>query len=70
MKRARWEWWGIAAGLLGLVANVLTDDQSSLSEAERRSGAAVVEELDRSGYHIGVAAGMLAVFCLVMLSAG
>jgi len=68
VRRVRWEWWGITAGLLGLVANVLTDDQSSLSDAERRAGAAVVEQLDRAQFHIGVVAGLLAVFCLVMLA--
>lgn len=69
-RRLRWESWGVGAGLLGLVANVLADDQASLSAAERSSGVAVVEQLDRAQYHVGVIAGMLAVFFLVMFASG
>jgi hypothetical protein len=70
VDRTSWHLWGAAAGALGLVANVVTDDQASLTEEERRSGAAVVDLLDRTGYHVGVVAGILCVFCLVLLAAG
>ena len=69
-RRETWAWWGVAAGALGLVANLIADDQGGLSEQERRAGAAVVAELERTTQHLGVAAGLLAVACLLLAAAG
>ncbi len=70
VRRAAWGWWGLAAAVLGIVANVVADDQRSLSEAQRGAGAAVVDELDRTVYHVGVVAGLLAFACLLLVAAG
>jgi hypothetical protein len=69
-RRATWAWWGVAAGALGLVANLGGDEQGGLSDEQRRAGAAVVAELDRTTQHLGVAAGLLAVACLLLAAAG
>lgn len=69
-RGAAWAWWGVAAGVLGLVANFGADDQGTLSDAQRRSGAAVVAELERGTQHVGAAAGLLAIACLLLTAAG
>jgi hypothetical protein len=65
-----WHLWGFMAGVFGLVANMLVDDQGGLTDEQRRSGAAVVAELERGGYHIGVVAGLAAVVCLLLWAGG
>lgn len=69
-RRAPWAVWGVAAGVLGFVAHLATDPQGSLTEAERQSGAAAVDLVDRSNYHVGAVAGFLAVACLLVAAAG
>jgi hypothetical protein len=68
--KASWHWplWGVAAGVLGAVGHLFT--MQSVSEAEYASGVGVIETLDRTGYHIGIVAGMCAVFCLLVFAAG
>jgi len=68
--RATWHWWGVAAGVLGASAHMLTDPHSVLSDAERTTGAKVIELVDRGGYHVGALLGMLAVGCILVLAAG
>jgi hypothetical protein len=65
-----WTWplWGAAAGLLGGVGHLFT--APNLSDEEYASGAGVIDALDRTSFHIGVVAGMLAVFCLLVFAAG
>lgn len=70
LKPATWAWWGMAAGAFGIVANVVLDDQAALTDAQRRSGAAVIDHLDRTTQHLGVVAGLLAFSCLVLAAAG
>lgn len=65
-----WAFWAVAAGVLGIVATLLTDAQGSLTDLERRSGAEVVELVDRAGYHAGAVAGYLALACLLVAAAG
>lgn len=67
-RRATWALWGTAAGALGVVANLVAQPQ--VTEADRAQGAAVVEQLTRGAYHLGAAAGLLAVACLVLFAAG
>jgi hypothetical protein len=69
-RRAYWAWWGVAAGLLGIVATLLTDGSQDLSEAEYRQGAALIDLLDRDLYHMGVVAGFFTVLCLLFTAAG
>lgn len=65
-----WHLWGVAAGVLGLVANLLADAQGQLSTEQRRADpAAVVEALGRGRYHVGVVTGLAAMFCLLMAAA-
>lgn len=65
-----WAWPGVVAGIGGIVANLLADDQGSLSAADRASVNRTIEELSRGTYHLGVAAGFVAVAGLVLLAAG
>lgn len=64
----RWPLWGIGAGAFGYVGHLLT--MTDVTEEQRATGAAVIAELERGPYHIGVAAGLLAVFCLLVFAAG
>ena len=36
----RWAWWGVGAGVLGVVANMVTDPILSLTDAQKRQGPA------------------------------
>jgi len=54
--------------LLGYAGHVLT--ATSVTEEQRATGAAVIAELERGPYHIGVVAGLFAVFCLLVFAAG
>ncbi len=65
-----WHLWGAVAGVGGIVANLVTDDKNGLTDEQVRSGAAVVQHLDRSGYHIGVVAGWVAIAGLIVVAAG
>ena len=67
-RRAAWALWGVGAGLLGIVATLLTTPD--LSEEEYRSGAALIDQLDRMPYHVGVVAGFFAVVAVLFTAAG
>lgn len=60
-----WPVWGVAAGVLGPIGHMFGD-----LTTERSSGVEVIGALDRSVYHIGVVAGLFAVFCLLIFAAG
>jgi hypothetical protein len=64
----RWPLWGVGAGLLGYVGHLLT--MTDVTDEQRTTGAAVIAELERGPYHIGVVAGLFAVFCLLVFAAG
>lgn len=66
----RWHWWGTAAGVLGLVANIVTDPAASVEIEQRKGGDAVIDLVTRGGYHLGAVAGIAAVGCLLVLAAG
>lgn len=66
----RWAAWGLAAGVLGFVAHLVSDPQSALATADRGLGAEIVELVGRTGYHVGAATGFLAVACLLVAAAG
>jgi hypothetical protein len=63
-----WPLWGVAAGALGAIAHIGT--LQNLSQEEYVSGPAAIELLSQTRYHVGVVAGILAVFCLLVLAAG
>jgi hypothetical protein len=63
-----WPLWGVAAGALGAIGHLFT--VTNLSDAERASAAATVAALDQTKFHVGVVAGMFAVFCLLVFAAG
>jgi len=65
----RWAFWGIGAGVLGIVAAV-TDPILSLTTAQKQQGSAVVSQLHRANFHIGAVAGFLAVACVLAFAAG
>lgn len=66
----QWSWglWGIGAGVLGMIGQLMS--APNLSDDARRSGVGVIDELDYRQYHLGVVAGIAAVFCLLALTAG
>ena len=66
----RWHWWGTAAGVLGLVANIVTDPGASIEPKDRHIGDGVIELVSRGGYHLGAIAGVASVGCLLVLAAG
>lgn len=68
VRRNAWAWWGAAAGIAGLVANVVTDDQAD--RPAEGAGPEVIVELSRASYHVGVLAGFVAVACLIGFAAG
>jgi len=63
-----WPLFGAAAGVLGAIGHLFTDQK--LTDEERASGAAVIDALDRTNFHIGVVAGLAAVVCLLIFTAG
>lgn len=63
-----WPVWGVAAGVLGPIGHMFA--QPDLTSEQRSSGVEVIGALDRSVYHIGVVAGLFAVFCLLIFAAG
>ena len=70
MRANRWAWWGVAAGVLGIVANMVTDPITALTNAQRQTGAAVLGQVSRLDFQIGAVAGFLAVGCLLAFTAG
>src|ERR1039457_5099585 len=53
----RWAFWGIGAGVLGIVANLVTDPIVSLTDAQKRQGSAGLGPVHRATFHIGAVAG-------------
>jgi hypothetical protein len=64
----RWPIWAIPAGVLGVVAQMFS--APAITEADRQAGVSVIGLLDSTNYHIGVVAGLIAVFCLLVFAAG
>lgn len=67
-RRSTWALWGTAAGVCGVIANLVA--ASGVDEAQRRTGASVMDELTRGSYHVGAVAGFAAVVCLLFFAAG
>lgn len=69
-RRHIWALWGSAAGLGGLLTNIVF--AQPLSEQVRSSGdaTAVVAELSRGNYHVSAITGFLTVACLLLFAAG
>lgn len=66
----RWALWGIGAGVLGIVATLVTDPITALTDAQKRQGPAVLGYVHRADFHIGAVAGFLAVACVLAFAAG
>jgi hypothetical protein len=69
-QRNLWALWGVAAGALGVVTNVVLDDQTSHLKSLQPWGANVIGELDRSLYQVGVVTGFATIACLALFVAG
>jgi hypothetical protein len=68
-RRSTWALWGTAAGVCGLIANMLASPW--VTEEQREGGFDVVYgELTRGVFHVGAVAGFAAVACLVLFAAG
>ncbi len=68
--RSQWAWWGVAGGIAGLAATVLTDPQAQLSDAQRHTGAQVLALVSHTGYQIGAVLGLAATACVLITAAG
>lgn len=64
----RWPLWGAAAGVLGAIGHLFS--MQNPSDEEYRSGAAVIDALERGPYHVGIVSGLAGVFCLLVFAAG
>lgn len=69
-QRATWALWGSAAGLCGVLTNMIF--ASGLDEGERETGdaATVLDALSQTGYHLSAVTGFGAVVCLLLFAAG
>jgi hypothetical protein len=65
-RRARWPIFGVVAGVSALAATVAS--MPTISEEEARTGADVVDQLERGGYHVGFVLGLISVGCLFVVS--
>lgn len=61
----RWPLWGAAAGILGAIGTLFANVSSSHKEID----ASVVKGLSSTNYHLGGAAGYIAIACLLVLAA-
>ncbi len=61
-----WAWWGVPAGVAGLVGNFVST-HGALSETD---AAEAVEAVARTSYHVGTVLGLVSFACLVLASAG
>lgn len=61
-----WAWWGVPAGIAGLVGNFVAT-HGALSETD---AAAAVAAVSRTSYHLGTVLGLVTFVCLILASAG
>lgn len=66
----RWALWGIGAGLLGVIANMVTDPIVALTDAQKRQGASVLDHVHRALFQVGAVTGILAVACVLAFAVG
>ncbi len=66
----RWALWGLGAGLLGVIANMVTDPIIALTDAEKRQGVSVLNYVHRALFQVGAVTGILAVACVLAFAAG
>lgn len=69
-RGGRWALWGAGAGVLGVLASMITDTQGALYEDGVTLDHRAIGEVERWGYHAGVVAGLAATFCLLVAAAG
>jgi hypothetical protein len=68
-RRATWALWGTAAGVSGIVANLISSP--GVTENQREEGfETVFDLLTRGVFHVGAVAGFAAVVCLLLFAAG
>jgi len=66
--KARWPLWGLAGGITGLVAAMLS--YPTLEEEDYTKGVEVVDELEAGNYRIAFLLGLVAIGCLMIAAAG
>lgn len=64
----RWPLWGAAAGVLGVVATLVTDSRPP--EDLSPLGPASLSEVERGMFHVGIVAGLAATLCVLVVAAG
>ncbi|MGA6224296.1 hypothetical protein ACPESV_28680 [Streptomyces umbrinus] len=65
--RARWPLYGVAAGLLGVVATFVADPRNGVVETERVD-TSILDEVSRGTAHLGLVAGFITVALLLVLA--
>ena len=65
---ARWPLWGLAGGVLGLVANFLS--YPALEEEDYTKGVEIIDKLEAGQYRVGFVFGLVAIGCLMVAAAG
>lgn len=69
-RRSTWALWGSAAGLGGVLTNMVftqTPDETLRSSGD---GPAIVEALSRTNYHVSAITGFATIVCLLFFAAG
>ena len=69
-RRSSWALWGSAAGLGGVLTNMVF--AQSPEESVRSSGdaAAIIDQLSRTSYHVTAITGFATIVCLLFFAAG
>lgn len=66
--RARWPWFGVAAGVFGIIATAVTD-LHPVNDSANKNTPTLINELSRAKAHLSIVAGFVAVALLLMLAA-
>jgi hypothetical protein len=66
-RRNLWALWGVPAAILGFASSFITASYDGL---DTTTGPQIIEQLDRSNYHLGIVLGIGAALCLLITAAG
>lgn len=68
--RSTWALWGSAAGLGGILTNLIFTQTAVEDLRSSGDGPAIVDALDRVSYHVSAISGYLTIACLLFFAAG
>jgi len=67
--RPLWPWAGVAAGITGFIATILTDIHVATDERDALTSMAVVSQIDQQKAHFSIVAGFITVALLLVIAA-